>query len=77
MNDSDIFYNRIRYLTSLKSGIVYVISYNYAKIKVDSYNSKTMTFYVTTLIKSARNKDKHNYYCNIFLEKDSHELLNK
>ena len=36
-----------------------------------------MTFYVTTLIKSARNKDKNKYYCNIFLEKDSHELLNK
>ena len=28
----------MRYLISLKSGITYVISYNYAKVKVDSYN---------------------------------------
>ena len=35
----DSFYNRIRYLISVKSGITYIISYNYGKIKVDSYNS--------------------------------------
>ena len=29
-------YNRIRYLISQKSGITYVISHNYARIKVDS-----------------------------------------
>ena len=31
-------YNRIRYLTSLKSSITYVFSHYYAKIKVDSYD---------------------------------------
>ena len=31
-------YNRIRYRISVKSGITYIISNNYAKIKVDSYN---------------------------------------
>ena len=55
-------YNRIRYLITVKSGIIYVISHNYAKIKVDSYNSlpleKVMTFYnVIILIKSVWNKD--------------------
>ena len=28
-----------RYLIGIKSGITYVISHNYAKIKIDSYNS--------------------------------------
>ena len=31
-------YNRVRYLVSLKSGITFTISHNYAKIKVDSYD---------------------------------------
>ena len=35
----DFIDNRIRYLTGVKSGIIYVISYNYAKVKVDSYHS--------------------------------------
>ena len=35
----DSIYNRIRYLISVKSGIAYVISHNYAKIKVDSFDS--------------------------------------
>ena len=35
----DSVYNRIRYLISTKSGITYVVYYNYAKIKLDSYNS--------------------------------------
>ena len=52
----DSIYNRIRYLVSVKSGITYVISYNYAKIKVDLYNSlpleKTIIFHnVIILIK--------------------------
>ena len=45
---SDFIYSMIRYLISVKSGITYVISHNYAKVKVDSYNSlpleKTMIF---------------------------------
>ena len=34
----DFVDNRIRYLTEVKSGIMYVISLNYANIKVDSYD---------------------------------------
>ena len=34
----DSIYNRIRYLIRVKTGITYVISSNYAKIKVDSCN---------------------------------------
>ena len=34
----DFIYDRIRYLVGVKSGITYVISHNYAKIKVDSYD---------------------------------------
>ena len=69
-------YNRIRYLKCVKSGIINIISHNYAKIKVDSYDSlplgKTMTFHdFIILIKSVFNKDKNNYYYNIFLEKGS------
>ena len=35
----DFIYNRIRYLIGVKSGVTYVISHNYAKIKVDSCDS--------------------------------------
>ena len=35
----DTIYDRIRYLISLKSGITYVFSHYFAKIKVDSYES--------------------------------------
>ena len=73
--------NRIRYLISVKSGVTYIISYNYAKIRVDSYNplplEKTANFYVLILINSVFNKDKNNYYFNIFLEKASYELSKK
>ena len=62
----DFIYNRIRYLIGIKSGITYVISHNYAKIKVE----KTMTFHnVLVLVNSVFNKDKNNYYFNIFSEK--------
>ena len=74
-------YNRIRYLISVKSGITYIISNNYAKIKVDSYNplplEKTANFHVIIHINSVFNKDKNNYYSNIFLEKASYELPKK
>ena len=61
----DFSYNRIRYLISVKSDITYAISHNYAKIKVDSFDSllleKTMTFHNDIiLIMSAFNKDKNN-----------------
>ena len=35
----DFIYNRIRYLIEVKSGIECVISHNYEKKKVDSYDS--------------------------------------
>ena len=35
----DSVYNETKYLKSKKSSIIYVISYNHAKIKVDSYKS--------------------------------------
>ena len=71
----DSIYNRIRYLVGVKSGITYVFFFhNYARIKVDSYNSlpqeKTLTFHnVTIPIKS----DENNYYYNLFLERCSYK----
>ena len=55
-------------LINVKNGIIYIISHNYAKIKVDSYDSlrleKTMTFCnVIILIKPLWNKNKNSYYC--------------
>ena len=75
----DSIYNRIRYLISVKSGIAYMNSLIYATIKVDLYDSlpleKTMTFRnLLILINSVSNKDKNNYYYNIFLEKASYEF---
>ena len=75
-------YGRIRYLISVKNGITYIISHNYATIKVDSYDSlpleKTTTLRnVIMLVKSVWNKGKSNYYYNIFLEKASNELAKK
>ena len=35
----DAIYNRIKYLVSQKSGITYIFSHYFAKIKVDSYDS--------------------------------------
>ena len=67
-------YKRIRYLIRVKSGITYVISHNYAKIKVDSYDSlrleNTLTFHnLIIIIKSIWNKYRLNYYYDILLEK--------
>ena len=64
-------YNKI---ISEKSGITDSINHNFAKIRINSYDSlhieKVFTFHnVTVLIKSIANRDKNNYYCNIFLEK--------
>ena len=66
-------------LQEKKRGITYVFSDYYARIKVDSYDSlpleKTLTLHkFIILIKSVFNKDKNNYYYNLFLEKDSYEL---
>ena len=74
----NFFYNRIRYVLSIKSGITFIISHKYAKIKVDSYNSlavekKKIFHNVIILFKSVWNKDKDNCYYNIFLE-NAYEL---
>ena len=34
----DAVYNRIIYLIEVKSGVTYVFSHNYARIKIDSYD---------------------------------------
>ena len=67
-------YNRIRYLISQKRDIIFVISHNYARIKVDSYNSilleKPLTFHnVIILIKSVINKNQNHYYYKTFFKK--------
>ena len=83
----DAIHDKIRYLISIKSGITYIISLYFAKIKVDSYHSlrieKTLTLHdVVIHIKSVLNKDKNHYYYNIFLEnclcqlaKNNHNLF--
>ena len=35
----DFMYNMIRYLIGVKSSITFVVSHNYAKIQVDSFDS--------------------------------------
>ena len=43
--------------------------------ELDHWGSGKNTFYnVIILIKSVFNKNKNNYYCNIFLEKGSCEI---
>ena len=59
----DEIYARIRYLVSEKSGITNSINHNFARIKIDSYNSlsieKILTFHnVLMLIKSVVNRMK-------------------
>ena len=72
----DVIFNRIIYLINQKSFISYVISHNYAKIKVALYDSlpleKILTFNnFIIFINFVFNKEKNNYYYNIFLEKYS------
>ena len=69
--------DKIRYFISERSGIADSINHNFGKIKLDSYNSlpieKLLTFLNVILIKSVFNKNKNNYYFNIFLEKSLYE----
>ena len=63
-------YERIRYLTNESSGI----TGSSERIRIDSYSSspieKILTFYdVVILIKLVVNKNKKEYYYNIFIEK--------
>ena len=67
-------YGRIRYLISEKSGIKDSINTNFARIRIDSYNSlpieKILTFHnVILVIKSVVNKNKNNYHYYIFFGK--------
>ena len=79
----DVIFSRIRYHIYEKSGVAYPISHNYPRIKVDSYDPFPLEKYLTfrnviTLIKLVFNKDKNNYYYNIFLEEatDFHDKQN-
>ena len=76
---NDAIYNRIIYLISQESGITYIISHNYARIKIDSYHTlsveETLTLHnVTIYIKSVFNKYQNLYYYNIFFKKCSYKL---
>ena len=78
----DAFYDRIRYLITLKSSITYIFTHYFAKMKVDSYYSlpieKALTLHnIIILIKSVLNKDENHYYYKIFLEKYSNQLAKK
>ena len=75
----DAIYDRIRYLIGLKSGITYVLSYNYAKIKVDSDDDllleKILKLHnVIILTMPVFDKDQNQYYYSTFLEKCSYGL---
>ena len=69
--------DRIKYLMSEKNSITDCINHNFAKFRIDSYNylpiEKNIDFLcyntVIILIKSVVNKNKNEYYYNIFLEK--------
>ena len=61
---------------SQKSDDKYSFNNNFARIRMDSYNSlpienKLTLQNVIILIKSVFNKDKNNHYYNIFLEKSN------
>ena len=43
----EVIYNRIGYLISQKSGITYIFSHYYARIKVDFYDSLTINKILT------------------------------
>ena len=63
---------------SEESGITNSINHNFARIRIESYNSlpieKILTFHnVIILIMSVGHKNKNSYYYNIFLEKGSYK----
>ena len=69
----DAIYNRIRYLISLKTGITYIFSHYFEKIKVDSYDSlpieKRLILHIVIInIESVLNKDENHYSYQKFLE---------
>ena len=69
---------RINYIISEKSGITDSVDHNFRKIRIYSYNSlpteKILTFHnVIIHIKLFVNKNKNEYYYNIYLEKCSYK----
>ena len=69
---------KIKYPISDKSGITDSINHNFVKIKIDSYTSfpieKILIFHnVIIFIKSVVDKNKNNYYYDIFLGKGSYK----
>ena len=68
----ETIYDRIRYLIRLRSGITYVFSHSYAKIKIDSNHNlsleKTLTLYnVIRFITSVFDKYQSHCCYDIFL----------
>ena len=78
----DPIYNKIRYLIIQKNDVTYVISHNYVRIKVDSFDylplEKTLILHTVIIhIKSVLNKDQHHQYYNKFLEKCLYQRTKK
>ena len=72
-NNCDEVCDKIKCLVSEKRGITDSVDHNFARIRIDSYDSlpfkKVLSFHnVIILIKSVVNKNI-NYYYNILLEK--------
>ena len=70
--------DKIKYLISEKSGLTDSINLTFIRIRIDLYDSlpieKILTSHnVIILIKSVVNKNKNEYYYNIFLEKGSYK----
>ena len=68
----------IKYLL-VKKEVLQIVLINFARIRIDSYNhlpieKKLNVPNVMILIKSVVNKDKSNYYYNIFLEKGLYKV---
>ena len=68
----------IKYLISEESGITDISNYNFAIIKIESYNSlpidKILIFHNVIILKrSVVNENESKYSHNIFLEKRSYK----
>ena len=70
-------YDKINYLVGEKRNYKCSLSYDFAKIRIYSYNSlpieKILTFNVIILIKSVVSNNNNSYYFNTFLEKGLYE----
>ena len=67
----DAIYNRARFFICVKSAITDSSNHNFARIRIDSYNSlpteKISSFHnVIILIKCAINKNENNYYYDYY-----------